>query len=281
MLDKVVIAGVQMEPKIFQIKQNLEKIIYLSTAAYKTSAKVVVFPEFTLSGYCFESLEEVISVAEPIPGPATEKLHKLCSRLDLLVLFGLVEKDGDQYFNAAALVGVEGLIGKYRKIHLPLLGGDRFVTKGNIPFRAYGTKYGKLGWIICYDGAFPESSRVLALQGAELIALLTNWPVGGSETSPKYVVPTRAIENRVNYIAVNRVGIERGFRFIGQSRIVDYVGNILAEAGAGEKTIYAEIDLAGAREKKTVIIPGIYELDRFQTRSPEFYGPLVDPSLGK
>jgi predicted amidohydrolase len=145
----------------------------------------------------------------------------------------------------------------------------------------HGTKYGKIGWMICYDGAFPESARVLALQGAELIALLTNWPVGGSETSPRYVVPTRAIENRVNYIAVNRVGIERGFRFIGQSRIVDYVGKILAEAGDGEETIYAEIDLAGAREKKTVIIPGLYELDRFQTRSPEFYGLLVDPSLGK
>ncbi len=119
------------------------------------------------------------------------------------------------------------------------------------------------------------------MQGAERIALPTNWPAGGSEASPKYIVPTRAIENRVSYIAVNRVGTERGFKFIGQSKIVDYVGNILAEAGVEEETIYAEIELAKARDKKTVIIPGVYELDRFKTRQPGFYGPLADPALNK
>jgi predicted amidohydrolase len=80
---------------------------------------------------------------------------------------------------------------------------------------------------------------------------------------------------------VNRVGTERGFKFIGQSKIVDYVGNILAEAGSEEETIFAEIDLAKARDKKTVVISGVYELDRFKTRQPEFYGPLVDPEFNK
>ena len=281
MPDKIIVAGVQMEPKIFTKAENLEKIISFSEKGHKEGAKIVVFPECSLSGYCFDNLEEVISVGEPIPGPATEKVKKLCSRLDLFVLFGLIEKEREEYFNAAVLVGPDGVIGNYRKIHLPFLGADRFVKKGNIPFRTYDTRYGKFGWIICFDGAFPESSRILALQGSELIALPTNWPVGGSETSPKYIVPTRAIENRVNYIAVNRVGTERGFQFIGQSKIVDYVGNILAEADSEEETIYAEIDLAQAREKKTVVIPGVYELDRFRTRSPEFYAPLVEPLLNQ
>ena len=277
MLNKVWIAGVQMEPKILDKKHNLEKIVEFAKQAHGKGAKIVVYPECALTGYCYSSLEEVLSVAEPLPGPSTEVLQGVCKDLDVLILLGLVEREGDKCYNAAALVGPEGTVGIYRKIHLPFLGLDRFVKKGNIPFQVYDTKFGKIGWIICFDGAFPESTRVLALKGAEIVALPTNWAVGGSETSPKYIVHARAIENRINFIAVNRIGEERGYRFIGQSKIIDYLGRILAETAATEEgVICAEVDLENARNKKTVIIPGEYELDRFKQRSPEFYGPITD-----
>ena len=277
MLKKVKIAAVQMDSKILEKEYNLEKIIGFSRQAAENGAKIVVFPECALTGYCYSNVEEVSSMVEDIPGPSTEALIKICKEADILILVGLIEKDGDRYFNSAALLGSEGVIGNFRKIHLPFLGLDRFVNKGDIPFRVYETKYGKIGWLICFDGSFPEPARVLALKGAEVVALLTNWAVGGSETTPKYIIPARAIENRINFVAANRVGEERGFRFIGQSKIVDYIGNILAEqVSLKEDIVYAEVDLEGAREKRTVIIPGEYELDRFKQRSPEFYGPIVD-----
>lgn len=277
MLNKVRIAGVQMDPKILEKKHNLDKIIEFSRQAHAKGAKMIAFPECALTGYCYSSFEEALSAAESVPGPSTEVLRKVCKELDILILIGLIEKDGDKLFNAAALIGSDGVIGNYRKIHLPFMGLDRFVKKGNIPFKVYDTKFGKLGWIICFDGAFPESTRVLALEGAEIVALPTNWGVGGSETSPKYIVHTRAIENRINFIAIDRIGEERGYRFIGQSKIVDYLGRILAQTVATEEGIIcAEVDLESTRNKKTVIIPGEYELDRFKQRSPEFYGPITD-----
>jgi len=228
-------------------------------------------------GYCYSDRQEAVSVSEPIPGPSTEHLRKICKQLDILVLVGLVEKQGEKCYNSAVLIGSEGIIGTYRKIHLPFLGLDRFVNRGDIPFKVYHTKFGKLGWLICYDGSFPESVRVLALKGAEIVALVTNWPEG-SETSPKYIVPARAIENRINYIAVNRVGKERGFKFIGKSKIVDYEGRTLAEASADkEEIIYAEVDLEKARDKRIVVAPGEYEMHRMKDRRPEFYGPIVEP----
>ena len=94
MLTKVPIAGVQVDPRIFEKKQNLEKVIHFSREAHKGGAKIVVFPECTLTGYCFSDPDEVISVAEPIPGPSTGSLHKICKEMDILLLVGLVERAG-------------------------------------------------------------------------------------------------------------------------------------------------------------------------------------------
>jgi predicted amidohydrolase len=279
MVQKVMIAGVQMEPKILEKKYNLEKIINFCKEAHKNGAKLVVFPECALTGYCFSNLDETLPMSEPIPGPSTDSLQNVCRELNILILVGLIERERNQCFNAATLIASEGIIGNYRKIHLPFLGLDRFVNKGDIPFKVYDTKVGKLGWVICYDNSFPETIRILTLKGAELVALPTNWPEGVENTA-KYIVPARAVENRINYIAVNRVGKERGFRFFGDSKIIDYSGKILAEAGSEkEEIIYAEVDLEKAREKRQVLIPGELELDRLKDRRPEFYGPLIDPNL--
>jgi predicted amidohydrolase len=129
--------------------------------------------------------------------------------------------------------------------------------------------------LICYDIRFPEAARVLALKGAEVIALPTNWPEG-AESSPEFITRTRAWENRVFIVAANRVGVERGRKFIGRSQIVSPNGEIMVEAGPDEETIiYADLDLSLARQKRIVIEPGEWELDITGGRRPELYGELV------
>jgi predicted amidohydrolase len=276
MLTQVTIAGVQMDTRIGARKDNLEKIIDFARKAARHGARIVVYPECCLTGYIFADLQEARLYAEPVPGASTKALHRICKELDIMLLVGMLEAENDKIYNAAVLIGSEGVIGIYRKIHLPLLGLDGFVNGGNIPFTVYPTKFGKLGWVICYDGSFCESVRILALQGAEIVALLVNWPEG-DELIPKYMVPARAIENRINYIAVNRVGIERGVRFIGQSKIVDISGNTLSRAGSSrEEIIFAKVNLSKAREKRTVIVPGKFEYNRLEDRRPEFYKPILE-----
>lgn len=273
--DVTTVAGIQMDPEIREKEENLERSFEMARAAAERGAQLLVFPECSLTGYCYSSLDEALTVAEPIPGPSTHAFAKLCRELGVYVVAGLLEREDDRCYNALAFVGPEGLVDKYRKVHLPYLGVDRFVSPGDLPFRVYQTGIGRVGLNVCFDVRFPESARVMALQGAEIVALPTNWPEG-AEGVPEFVINTRAYENRVNYVAVNRVGEERGFRFIGRSKIVDYTGKTLAEAGAsGEETIYAEVDLAGAREKHVVIISNKFEMDLFKGRRPEFYGLLT------
>jgi len=269
------VAGVQMDPKILEKEKNLSKCLKFLETAAKKKAEIIVFPECALTGYCFSSLEESFSVAEPIFGPSSRAIAALCRELNVYTIIGLLEKDGEKYYNTVALIGPKGLIGKYRKLHLPFLGIDRFVDPGDQPLKVFETGVGRIGMNICFDIRMPESARVLTLLGAESIMLPTNWPKG-ADLVPKYVINARAYENRVNVIAVNRVGKERGFEFIGQSKIVDYSGKTLVEANSlEEEIIFATIDLDGARKKHIVLVPGEFELPLFKRRRPEFYGLLV------
>jgi len=266
------VAGIQTNPKILEKEENLKKCLELMHAASKNGSQLLVFPECSITGYCFSSLDEGLDVAEPIPGPSTNEIGSLCKDLGIYTIIGLLEIDRDKCYNALAFFGPEGIIGKYRKIHLPYLGIDRYATPGDKPLKVYTTEIGKIGLNICFDVRLPESARVMALMGAEIIVLPTNWP-RGAEAIPKYVINARAYENRVNYVAVNRVGVERGFRFIGRSKIADYTGQTLAKASAvNEEIIYASLNLKGAQEKHVIIIPGKFELPLFETRRPEFYG---------
>ena len=236
----------------------------------------MIFPECAVTGYCFESKEEAWPHAVPLPGPTTTALGLDCRRLGVWTIIGLLERDGDRLFNACALIGPDGLKAGYRKVHLPCLGVDRFTTPGDRPFAVHDLGGLRVGMSICYDGSFPETARILMLLGADLVVLSTNWPTGAMSTV-KYLVQPRALENQVYYAACNRVGEERGFRFIGRSRIVDPSGELLASSEDDSPTIlYAEIDPARAREKHIVKIPKIYELHRTADRRPELYGPLCE-----
>ncbi len=271
------IAGVQMDVMLGDVPGNLARIADRFQEATQAGAKLVVFPECSLTGYCFRDLEEARPFAQTIPGPATENLSELCAHAEALAVFGLLETDGRNIYNAAVLVGPGGVIGSYRKIHLPYLGVDKFVSFGDRPFAVHAAGELNLGMNICYDAAFPEAARSLALQGADLIALPTNWPPG-AECVSAHAINTRAMENGVYFLAVNRVGQERGFAFIGGSRICGPDGSTLAGADHQEEAIlYADIDPARARQKTAVRKPGEHAIDRLADRRPEMYGELVKP----
>jgi len=275
MRDKVKIAAVQMDPKIMAKGANLDKILLEARLASSKGADLIVFPECALTGYVFASLEEATPFMETVPGPSTDELAISCRELGVHVITGLLELEGDRCFNTAILVGPQGLVGKYRKVHLPFLGIDRFIYHGDQPFRVYETPIGNIGMHICYDCNFPESARVMALLGADILALPTNWPEGRAKVA-KHLVPTRAYENKVHVVAVDRVGSERGTKFTGLSKIVDAWGDTIAEASSdNEEVIYAEVSLAEARQKRVVFKAGEFELDLIGDRRPGFYGEIT------
>ncbi len=273
----ITIAGVQMDVRLADRAANLAKMVDRLREAAELGARLVAFPECALAGYCYDSLEEALPHGEPLPGPATERFTAACRELGTYVVFGLLERVEDRLYNACALVGPAGLVGGYRKIHLPFLGIDRFVTPGDRAFSVWPAGDLRLGMNICYDGSFPESARVMTLAGADLVVLPTNWPPG-SECTAAHVIHARAMENHIYYMAVNRVGTERGFRFIGHSKICDPHGQTLCEAPhENEALMMATIDVDQARQKRIIRVPGKHEINRVADRRPEMYGPLVAP----
>ena len=239
-------------------------------------AELTVFPECAVTGYCFSSLAEAMPWGESIPGQSSKFFQHICAETNSYVVYGTLEKEGDQLFNACVLVGPDGVIGSYRKIHLPFLGIDRFTTPGNRPFEVYDIGKIKVGMNICYDGSFPESSRIMALDGADLVVLPTNWPPG-AETFPKYIVNTRAVENKIFYAAVNRVGMERGFQFIGGSKIISPNGDDQHFADHKEREIlYGTVVPENTRNKHIVRVPDEHEIHRFDDRHPEWYSRITD-----
>src|SRR5262245_60329180 len=191
---KTNIACAQIDCVLGQPQTNLNRIVESIRVAAKRDAKLVAFPECALTGYAFESLEEAAPFAETIEGPSAQAITGVCRETGVYAAVGFIESDGDKFYNAAMLVGPEGVVGSYRKVHLPFIGVDRFVAPGDRPFEVFELPFGKVGVNICYDISFPESARVLKLMGAELIVLITNWPPGAWR-SPEFVVNTRALEN--------------------------------------------------------------------------------------
>jgi predicted amidohydrolase len=269
------IAAVQMDCKLADRAHNLEAMLGHLRETARQGAHLTIFPECALAGYCYDSKEEAWPHAEPIPGPSTRALTALCKSLGVWAVFGMLETSGSDLFNACALLGPNGVLETYRKIHLPWLGVDRFTTPGDRPFAVHDLGGLKVGINICYDGSFPEAARCLMLLGADLVVLPTNWPPGAASTV-KYLIQARALENRVYYAAVDRIGMERGFSFIGQSRIVDVSGDLLAATETDQPTIlYADIDPERARDKHVINIPGKHEVHRTRDRRPDMYGPIT------
>ncbi len=270
------IALAQMNPRLGDRAGNRQAILDRIAEAARAGAQLVVCPECALSGYVYDSAETALPASETVPGETTEAVADLCRQTGVYAVVGLLEWDAasDTLYNSAFVVGPSGLIGCYRKCHLPVLGIDRYVGKGDtLPILTL--PFARLGILICYDIRFPEAARTLTLRGADVLLVPTNWPEG-AESAPDFLTRARAWENRIYVAACNRVGVENGTRFIGRSQVVAPDGKFLAQAdGDSDTLLYAEIDPELARQKRLVITPGIFELDPVGGRRPDLYGDLA------
>jgi predicted amidohydrolase len=264
---------VQFDPQLGEIDRNLETCLQWAREAAQTGCELVVFPECAVSGYMFESRDEALPFAVDVPGAETEAITDVCRELVLYCVVGLLERTASRLFNTAVLCGPDGLVGRYRKTHLPATGVDRFLESGD-RFEVFETPVGRIGIAICYELRFPEVTRVLALRGAEIIAHPTNWPLAARGRADAFT-RARPIENEVFLLTANRCGIERGEEFFGWSQIVDPTGTRLAEAGdRAAELITAEIDLQPARMSSKVA-SSAEVLRPFRDRRPTLYAVVA------
>src|SRR6476659_2305674 len=156
MPNPITIAVAQIDIAFADRERNLARMIQVLGETAAKGAKLTVFPEAALTGYCFDSLDEAQTHAEPIPGPSTERMIHVCRKLGVFAIYGLLETEGQRAFNACVLVGPEGVVGSYRKIHLPYLGMDRFTTPGDRPFAVHDADGVSLDMHICSAVGFSE-----------------------------------------------------------------------------------------------------------------------------
>lgn len=268
------VGAAQIDVSIGAKTVNLDKCLHFLKMAVQQNLEQLVFPECALTGYVFNSFDEGFQVSETVPGKSTKLLEEACHKYKITIVVGLLEQDKGKLYNTAVLINPEGLVGKYRKTHALCLGVDRYISRGTT-LPVFALAEGKVGILICYDQRFPEPARVLALNGAQVIFHPANLPEG-AEAYANFFNQARACENRLFIISANRVGEERNIRFIGQSQIINYSGEVLAEGSeAGEELITAEISPDQADVKHVVNIPGEYEFDILEDRRPELYEAII------
>lgn len=277
----VKVAACQIDPQFGEVDRNLECIERWVVDAARAGATLVVLPEAATTGYAFTSLDEALPVARRAGVIAPELLAGLSAKLAITIVCGTLEAEGDEIFNSALVMSPDGRRFKYRKMHLPFLGIDRFATPGPDAPWVVEVAGLRLGVLICYDLRFPEAARVCALEGADLIALPTNWPVGVS-FHPGIFAPARAAENHCYLLAADRVGTERDVTFIGRSLLIDYDGNQMAMASdTDEEMIVGEIDPEAARATHVRRRPGEHEWDTMADRRPGLYERLLRPGMDR
>ncbi|WP_245884284.1 nitrilase family protein [Hartmannibacter diazotrophicus] len=246
-----------MEPKVGDRDGNIAKSLELIEAAADQGAKLIVLPELCSSGYVFETREEAFSLAEPVPGgPATNAWAEVAARRGLHIVAGVCERDGDVLYNSAALVGPKGHIGTFRKVHL-WAAENLFFDPGNVGFPVFATELGRIGMAICYDSWFPETFRLQALQGADIVCVPTNWvPIPGQapgrEAMATILHMAAAHSNSLFIACADRIGTERGQPFEGQSLIVSSTGWPVAGPASRDtqEILVATVNLSDARRKR-------------------------------
>lgn len=237
---KIAIAQIECQPG--DTSQNLDRMTEFVRRAGREECQAVVFPEMSDVGYLPEKFAEC---AQAWPGPAIDILSQAASEQSIAVIAGLSEREGESIFNSLAFIDSKGqLAGKYRKVHLysPPPASEAIHCEPGV--EAAAVRYGEWDWglSICYDLRFPELFRRPAAAGAPIWVNVAAWP-SARPTHWDYLSRARAIENQAFFIAANRAGCDGPFRFLGHSRIISPMGELLAEAGDGEEMITAEIDM--------------------------------------
>jgi predicted amidohydrolase len=275
------VAACQINPQLGEVEANLDRIGRAVAEAAAAGAVLAVLPEAAVTGYAFASLEEALPVARRAGVVAHDVLAGLAEVHRMTLICGTLEAQGDEIFNAALVATPVGERYAYRKMHLPYLGVDRFATPGPDAPTVIDVGGMRIGVLICYDLRFPEAARMCALDGADLIALPTNWPVG-VDFHPGIFAPSRAAENHCYLLACDRVGTERDVTFIGRSVLIDYDGKQLAVASdTAEELLLGEVDPDAARRTHVRRRPGEHEWDTMADRRPGLYRRLLDPAVDR
>ncbi|MGE8656454.1 MAG: nitrilase family protein [Achromobacter sp.] len=251
------VASVQTAPVMGDVAANVARSIELVEQAAAQGARLVVLPELANTGYMFASRAEAHALAEAVPdGPSSRAWIALAQRLGIYLVAGIAERSGGKLYNAAVIAGPDGYLGTYRKLHL---WGDEnlFFEPGDLGLPVFHTELGTLGVAICYDGWFPEVYRLLALRGADIVAVPTNWvPMPGQTPDGPAMAHALAIagahSNGLTLVCADRVGVERGQPFVGRSLIVGSQGWTRAGPASHdrEEVLLAPVDVMASRRAR-------------------------------
>ncbi|GAB3826037.1 nitrilase family protein [Kribbella italica] len=252
------VAVVQFEPRVGveNLEANALAVEQRLTAAADAGAGLIVLPELATTGYVFETREEAYAHAESVPdGPTVESFARIAAARNVYIVGCVAELDGVTLYDTAVLVGPDGYIGRYRKTHLWNT-EKLWFTPGNEGFPVFDTKLGRIGLLVCWDIWFPETARIVAQLGADIICIPTGWvwtppPLydASGVCMAAYLTMTAAHANNVFIATADRIGQERGAGFMGNSLIAGTNGWPIGRiAGPDEDTIvYADLDLTAAR----------------------------------
>jgi predicted amidohydrolase len=248
-----------MEPRIGETEKNVERSLRFIAEAAAAGAEAIVLPELCNSGYVFASREEAHALSEPIEGgPSVAAWSRAARKHGIWIATGIAERSGGKLFNAAVLIGPDGVAGRYRKNHLWAEESLAF-EPGDLGVPVFHTPRGRFSLAICYDLWFPETFRLAALGGADLLLVPTNWvPMPGQRQDlpvmANLLAMSGAHSNGIFVAAADRVGVERGQPFLGCSLIVSAEGWPLAGPASPdrEEILYADLNLAEARRGRSL-----------------------------
>lgn len=265
------VASIQFEPTMFAKEANIAALARMCREAAQGGARLIVTPEMGTTGYCWYDRAEVASEVETIPGPTTERFREIAAAHDCYIVVGLPEVDPvtDLYYNSAALIGPEGVIGTHRKSH-PYISEPKWAASGDIAHQVFDTPIGRIAILICMDLHFFETVRLETLAGADVICHISNWL---AERTPAPYWITRAFENGCYVVEANRWGLERTVQFSGGSCIIGPDGRVEAQVDTGDAIVTGLIDPARARLGRVLGEPV------FEMRRPALYKTLMTNSF--
>ena len=250
---------------------NLQRTLERIQEAGARGAEIICLQELFRSYYfCQEENADLFDLAESIPGPTTEALSEAAKAAGAVIVGSVFERRAaGVYHNTAVVFDADGeMLGLYRKMHIPddpLFYEKFYFTPGDLGFRVFETSYGKVAPLVCWDQWYPEAARLAALAGAELLIYPTaiGWHPAEKEEwgdrqceAWRVIQRSHAVANGVYVAAVNRTGLEQpvpggdGIEFWGRSFVAGPLGDILAEAGASEELVVADLDFARIEETR-------------------------------
>jgi predicted amidohydrolase len=253
---RITLAVCQYAPQVGELESNAALGSEWIGRAAAAGANLIVLPELAASGYVFASSEEAERSSQPAAGgPTLTRWIEACHRDGVWVVAGFAESTPRGRFNSAALLGPDGVVGVYRKAHL-FFDEKSYFEPGEGGFPVFDLPLGRVGLLICYDVWFPEAARVLALAGADIVCIPTNWVANFRRqvldergwTMGNYACVAIATQNQVFVAAADRIGTERGIEFVGCSCIVGPDGWMLTgpAARSDEALLVADLDLGRA-----------------------------------